>query len=144
MAIGLGTTLTYVATKTKRVPQTVLDAFKRVLTNWVNDKCDGSQTRAKALLGVSQGHISAMMNGTRGPGLNALLALREQTGLTTDEILGLGPAPADALMARFEASLPLEVARQVAYALRVREESRVTAAKALPERPAVPKRRKAK
>jgi len=143
MAIDLIDTIGYVAAKTKRVPQAVLDHFARELTRWVNEKCDTNQTRAAKLLGVSQGHISAMMNGTRGPGLNAILALRAQTGLSIDELLGLGPPPAEAMIARFEASLGLEVARFRAEATRTLEEARTSAAKALPERPAISRKRRA-
>jgi hypothetical protein len=129
IAIAPADTLHCVAQKTKRVPQAVLDHFARELGAWVEKVCEGNQTRAAKMLGVSQGHISAMMLGTRGPGLNALLALREQTGKTADELLGLGPAPADALTERLRASFDLEVARFRAEAKQTLEAARVEAAK---------------
>ncbi len=141
MAIVATDTLGYVPAKTKRVPQTVLDSFARALTKWVTDVCEGNQSQAAKLLRVSQGHISAMMNGSRGPGLNALIALRDQTGLSADELLGFGPAPGDALTERLRASLDLEVARFRSEAKRTLEEARSEAAKALPERAAPKKRR---
>jgi predicted transcriptional regulator len=142
MAIAQVDTLAWVAGKTKRVPQAVLDSFARALALWVRESCDGNQTRAAKLLGVSQGHISAMILGTRGPGLNAILALRDRTGISTDELLGLGPPATEALTERLRASFDMEVARFRSEANRTLEEARVTAAKAQPVRGVQPKRRK--
>ena len=142
MAIERVGTLVCVAAKTKRVPQSVLDSFGRALTKWVNEAHDGNQTDAGRALGFSQGHISAMMLGTRGPGLNAIIALHQKTGTSVDELLGLGPAPADKLMAQFQASLGMEVARFRADASRTLEEARVEAAKAIPARPKIPRSRR--
>jgi predicted transcriptional regulator len=124
MAIDGMVTLGCVA-KTKRVPKTVLDHFARELTQWVAESCDGNQSRAARVLGVSQGHVSAMMSGDRGPGLNAILALREQTGKSLDELLGVGPPPAEQLTERYKASLEMDVARSKAQAKLALEEARV-------------------
>jgi len=54
----------------------------------------GSQSAAARRIGLSQSHMSALVSGTeRGVGVAALLRLREYTGLTLDELLGLGPPP---------------------------------------------------
>lgn len=122
MALTRAVTLAYVA-RTKAVSKQVQEAFGRVLTRWVNDTCDGNQTHAAKLLKVSQSHISAMMKGDRGPGLNTLILMREKTGLSIDEMLGLGLPPAEDLTERLRASFDLEVARFRADAQRTLEEA---------------------
>jgi hypothetical protein len=76
--------------RTKRVDQRMLEFFGRELGRWVEDACDGNQTAAGKLLGVTQGHISAMIAGTRGPGLPTLIALSDKTGKSIDALLGRG------------------------------------------------------
>lgn len=134
MAIVPFNTLGCVSAKTKRVPKEAMEAFGRALTKWVNEAHGGNQTHASKVLGISPGHISAMMSGARGPGLNALLALREKTGLSADELLGLGPPDVDALVAKLQSTFELGTARLKAEASRMLEEARVIAAK--PVRPA--------
>lgn len=92
MALGEGNTLPPVA-KTKRVSRTVLDAFAAVLKKWVDEEYKGNQTHAGKALGVTQSHVSAMLNGVRGPGLNTLILMRDKTGYTIDQMLGLDPIP---------------------------------------------------
>ncbi len=140
MAIAHVDTLACVAGKTKRVPKQAFEAFARALTKWVNEAHDGNQTAAGHALGISQGHISAMMRGDRGPGLNTILLLREKTGMSADELLGFGPPDVDALTARLQASFGLEVARFRAEASRTLEEARVVAAKNQPVREVVKRR----
>lgn len=123
MAIAPLVTLSYVATKSRRVSQGALDHFARTLTDWVNKQFDGNQTRAAKVLGVTQGHISAMMRGDRGPGLNTLILLRAQVGTSIDELLGLGPPPIETHVERMKASLDLEVARFRAEARRRLDEA---------------------
>ncbi len=77
--------------KTKRVSPAVLTAFARVLKKWVDDEHKGNQTHAGKDLGVTQSHVSAMLAGLRGPGLNTLILLREKTHMSLDEMLGLEP-----------------------------------------------------
>lgn len=142
MAIALVDTIGRVATRTKRVPQSVLDAFARALSRWVSEKCEGNQTLASSILGISQGHISALMLGTRGPGLPTIILVREKTGLSADELLGFGPPDVDALVERLKSSLVTDVARMRSQATRTLEAARVETAKVTPDRPAQPKRRR--
>lgn len=126
MAIGLTNTLGSVARTTKRVPRAAFEHFGRVLRAWVDDVHDGNQTAAAKQLGVTQGHISAMILGNRGPGLNTLILMREKTGKSIDEMLGLGPPPAEELAARLQASFDLEVARFRADAKKTLEQAQYT------------------
>ncbi len=81
--------------QTKRVGRDVFASFSAVLLRWVNDCFGGNQTHAAKVLGCTQSHISAMLSGKRGPGLNTLLLLHERTGISVDVMLGLAaPEPA--------------------------------------------------
>lgn len=90
MALTSRGTLPFVA-KTKSVSPGVLAAFSSVLREWMDERHGGNQTHAARALGVSQSHISAMLIGARGPGLNTLILMREQTGKSLDQMLGLPP-----------------------------------------------------
>lgn len=79
--------------RTKRIDQHILEHFGRQLDEWVRDAHGGNQTSTGKALGLSQGHISAMIQGARGPGLPTLIALREKTGRSIDDLLGLSKAP---------------------------------------------------
>ncbi len=83
--------------KTKRVSATVLAAFAKVLKAWVDEEHKGNQTHAGKDLGVTQSHVSAMLGGLRGPGLNTLILLREKTHKSIDDMLGLEPIKSDGL-----------------------------------------------
>lgn len=130
MAIGLRNTLGSVSRTTKRVPKAAFEHFGRVLRAWVDDVHGGNQTAAAKQLGVTQGHISAMILGNRGPGLNTLIMLREKTGRSIVEMLGLGPPPAEELSERLRASFDLEVARFRADAKRTLEQAQHVLAEA--------------
>lgn len=90
MAVGRADTFVTVA-KTKRVSPAVLKTFGGVLKTWVDKEHAGNQTHAGKALGVSQSYVSAMLGGIRGPGLNTLILMRDQTGLTIEQMLGLAP-----------------------------------------------------
>jgi predicted transcriptional regulator len=109
--------------RTKRVPAAVLEHFGRELARWVNENFAGNQTHAARVLGVTQSHVSAMISGDRGPGLNTLILMRSKTGKSVDELLGLGPAPPEHLTEQLRASFELEVARFRADAKRTLEEA---------------------
>jgi transcriptional regulator with XRE-family HTH domain len=73
---------------------------------------DGNQTEAGKDLKITQGHISAILRGERGPGLNTLIRLRHKTGATIDSMLGFASvSAADELVERLRATFELEVAR---------------------------------
>jgi transcriptional regulator with XRE-family HTH domain len=74
--------------RTKRVDPAILEHFGRELATWVRDNCEDNQSAAARALGVTQGHISAMINGTRGPGLQTLVVLADKTGRSIDSLLG--------------------------------------------------------
>lgn len=92
MALVRRITLRLVAGK-KRVPKPVHDDFKRVFEQWVKDNHDGNQTRAAKVLGITQSHVSALIKGIRGPGLDLLIKLRKRTSITIDQWLDLDPLP---------------------------------------------------
>jgi len=69
-----------------------------IVAELVTTKFGNNQTRAAKALDCSQSHISAMVTGVRGPGLNTLLALRDYTGRSIDDLLGLDTTPGDALV----------------------------------------------
>lgn len=111
MAIVAGPTLTSVST-TKRIPAPELEAFARFLQQWVTTAHGGNQTAAGKDLKITQGHISALVRGERGPGLNTLIRLRHKTGATIDSMLGFASiGAADELVERLRATFELEVAR---------------------------------
>lgn len=124
MAINSTITLGCMArAQTKRVPQAVVDHFCRELTQWVNEAHGGNQSSAAKSLGVTQSAISGVMTGARGPGLQLLLRLREKTGKSCDELLGVGPSPDTTLVEQLRASYELEVARFRAAARGTLEEA---------------------
>lgn len=93
MAIVAASTLAYVS-MTKRIPAPELEAFARFLQQWVTSAHGGNQTAAGKDLKITQGHISALVRGERGPGLNTLIRLRHKTGATIDSSARCGtPSP---------------------------------------------------
>lgn len=121
MAIDDALTLARVG-KTKKIERKYVEHFARELARIVRDEYDNNQTRAAKALGLSQAHISSLSNASsRGPGLSALLVMRDKTGQSIDELLGLPPPPQGALEMRMRASLDFEVARLRAEAARDRE-----------------------
>lgn len=123
IAMDSAVTLDPVGTKqTKRIPDKPREAFARVLKHLVDTKYEGNQTRAGEALGVTQGHISAMIRGERGPGLNTLLLMRLETGKTIDEMLGFEASPTEDLSRRLVASVEMEVGRLRAESRAMREE----------------------
>lgn len=118
MALESVDTLRYVPSKqTKKIPEKPRKAFARVLQHLIDSKYEGNQTRAGKALHVTQGHISALLRGDRGPGLNMLLLMRLETGKTIDEMLGFEAAPEQELENRLVASVQVEALR-VTKALR--------------------------
>lgn len=77
--------------RTKSIPEPVAAAFRAQLRAYVERECDGNQSEAARALGFTQSHISSLMSKTRKIGLPILLHLREKTGRSIDEWLGLSP-----------------------------------------------------
>jgi plasmid maintenance system antidote protein VapI len=75
--------------RTKRIEDEVRRYFGEKLRLWVEGTHAGNQSAAGRALGVSQGHISAVINGTRGVGLHFLLIFAAESGQGLDELLGL-------------------------------------------------------
>lgn len=86
--------------RTKRVPQYALDHFALELRKVIEEKFEGNQTRAAKALDCSQPHLSNILSGKVGPGLNQLMAMRQLTGRSIDALLGLPPTPGDELVHR--------------------------------------------
>lgn len=149
MAIVSTVTLPYVASRTRRVPVEPLEHFARFLRDWVLKEFEDNQTHAAKALGVTQGHISAMMRGDRGPGLNTLILMREKTGRSIDELLGFSAPPPEENIGRMLASLELDVARIRAEARKNLEAANAKVAEAAEaeraeRRPKPPPRRRRK
>lgn len=64
---------------------------KKLLVALIETQFGGKQTTAAKALGVSQSHISGVISGRTGPGMNLLVALRDWTGLSIDALLDLPP-----------------------------------------------------
>lgn len=79
-------------TRTKSVPEPVASAFREQLRLYVEREHDGNQSSAARALGFTQSHVSSLMSGSRKIGLPILLHLRERTGRSIDEWLGLAPS----------------------------------------------------
>lgn len=75
--------------RTKRVDPVILEYFGRKLEEWVREEHEDNQSSAGRALGLSQGHISAMIQGHRGPGLPTLIELARISGKPIDWWLGL-------------------------------------------------------
>src|SRR4051812_13812967 len=73
----------------KSVEREVAEHFSGEVARLVRERYDGNQSLAARSLGMTQSHISSIITGTRGPGLNALLMMRNITGRSIDELLGL-------------------------------------------------------
>jgi len=96
------------------VPEPVAAAFRAQLQAYLDRECDGKQLVGAKRLGIRQSHISQMLSGKKVIGLAMLLHLRERTGRSIDEWLGLAPSqtsvPYDAVRAIVRAEL--EAARR--------------------------------
>jgi plasmid maintenance system antidote protein VapI len=77
----------------KRVSEAVREDFMRVFAKWVKDVHDDNQTAAGRELGMTQSHVSALLAGSRGPGIDLLIRMRKVTGLSLDQLLGLEKLP---------------------------------------------------
>jgi plasmid maintenance system antidote protein VapI len=75
--------------RTKRIEPEIQAYFGRELAAWVRDEYEDNQSSAGRALGLSQGHISAMIQGLRGPGLPTLIDLARVSGRSIDSWLGL-------------------------------------------------------
>lgn len=122
MAIAPVVTLRCVPTKnTKKLFDDPLKAFSRTLRQWVDARHKGNATHAAKALGVSQPHMSSMLSGDRGPGLNTLILLRAETGKTIDEILGFAASPETDLENRLVANVEFQVGKLEAEIRELRE-----------------------
>lgn len=115
----------------KKAPEPATEHFVRVLREWVEKNADGNQSEAaRKLRGVTQGHISSVLGGKRGPGIDLLLVMRRATGRTVDDLLGFKVDPDTELVERFRETLELEVARERKQAREELEQARVLRAEA--------------
>ncbi len=99
----------------------------REIARLVDEQYEGNQTKAAKALGMSQPHISNLINGTagRGPGLAALILLRHVTNRSIDSLLGLPPLGGDELVERLRATIDTEVAR-IARSARLQQSTHIT------------------
>jgi len=95
--------------RTKTVPPHVGAAFREQLRLYVEREFGGNQSSAGKALGFTQSHISSLISGKRSIGLPILLQLRDKTGRSIDEWLGLSPSaasvPFDAIRAIVRAEI---------------------------------------
>lgn len=91
--------------RTKRVDPAILKSFGEQLDKWVKAEHEDNQSSAGRALGLSQGHISAMIQGHRGPGLPTLIELARVSGRSIDWWLGLERERSreDAILERLQA-----------------------------------------
>lgn len=80
-----------------------LRAIKRAMQRVV-DRYNGSQTEAAKHVGISQGHVSAVLGESRGVGLTTAIRLASELDTTVDAILGLAEDPDDPALAAALAS----------------------------------------
>ncbi len=134
--------------QTKRIPEAPMKAFARVLADYVRERHGDNQTKAGLHLGVSQAHISQIISGEKGPGLNLLLLMRLETGRSIDDMLGYKAAPGDELIERLRATFEFHVARaqrdarEAAEKLRAAEEEMAKLRAKAPASDTMPVRRK--
>lgn len=118
MAVVQAITLTCMARegrpRTKRIPPEMFERVSKLVDELVRTRFDNNQTYAARELECSPGTVSAMINKTRGPGLNTLLALRDITGRSIDDILGLEPTPADKAIRELRESVEAHLFTQLA------------------------------
>lgn len=79
---------------TKRVDRDLVEHLAREVKRIVDADFGGVQRAAEKRLRISQSHLSQLIrgeHGARGPGLQVLLKLREYSGKSIDELLGLPP-----------------------------------------------------
>lgn len=129
IAITQAVTLSSMTKNTRRIPKQAMEAFGRLLAEWVRDRHEDNQSKAGKALGISQGHISGMIRGEKGPGLNTLLLMRLETGKSIDEMLGFRAAPASELLGELVATAELNVQRYRQESSTAREENRALRAK---------------
>ncbi len=99
------------AKNTKRVSAEPMQAFARNVDDYVKKYHDNNQTKAGRHLGYSQGHISQIINETKGPGLDFALKMREATGRTIDDLLGFKSDATDDLVERLRVTFETQMAR---------------------------------
>lgn len=118
--------------RTKQIPPQMKEHFRQTLRRWVDKNFEGNETKAAVHMDVNQSHMNAILNrdSGRGPGLPFLLAFREVTGMSLDEMLGLGPANPDQLFERLRLMLQTENAKEKRDAKLLREEAQGVMAEA--------------
>ena len=79
-----------------QIPESCRLALAGHLQRWVDANCGGSQSEAGRRLGISQAHVSSLLNPHRGRfvGTETLLTLRSKLSLSIDDLLGLPPLSA--------------------------------------------------
>lgn len=104
------------SSRTKQIDDELRQRFGRKLRAWTDAEHGGNGSAAARALGISQSHMSAVLNGVRGVGLPVLLLFAEQTGQSLDAVLGLTRGSAE------EASIR-EILRKELAAIRAEEAS---------------------
>lgn len=80
------------ASRSKSLDPALAKAFRERLAQFIRDEYKGNQSAAHRALGFSQGHLSAVLNGTKTVGLPLVVRLYDVTGVSVEEWLGL-PRP---------------------------------------------------
>lgn len=96
-----------VETRGKKSLEPVLADSVRVELRQIISERYGTQLAASKAFGMSQSHLSEILGGTRGPGLNFMIRLRELTGRSIDDLLGLAPVATsvEARLAKLERAM---------------------------------------
>jgi len=72
------------------------EGVRAALKRYVADVHGGNRTAAAETLGISQAHVSEILNGRRGAGMRSLSRLAEALGVSLDVIVGREPWPTTA------------------------------------------------
>jgi predicted transcriptional regulator len=72
----------------KSLDSVYLERIQKVFLGFLNGPCQGNKSEAARQLELSQSFVSELFKGTRGHGLNTVIALSDATGKSVDELLG--------------------------------------------------------
>ena len=102
-----------VKTKSQRLDPVHVRHLAAIVAEIVERDFDGNLTAAAKRIGISQPHLGQVREGSgKGAGMRTLIALRQYTQRSIDDLLGLPPLRGVALPAGTEPAVTLEMIRQ--------------------------------
>jgi hypothetical protein len=91
LASANGSSVTIEAVSRKKLDPKTADRIRDAIREVVRERFNGNQRAAADALDISPPHLSDILNKNRDAGTNTLISLRNMTGRSLDEILGLPP-----------------------------------------------------